>query len=189
MAAHGMTRANAIREGRTLLQQYGYNGFSFQDLAEKLGIRKQSLYVHFETKDDFVQQLLRDYRESNLIWSETIKDFEPDQKLGAWFDKFYRFACEGSLYCPVAALSADYNSLASSVRESLARLAEERRKWVESVVIEGQKKKVFRHDMTSKALAELVVTLGYGAQQVARLSGNPERIKSVKKEMLQLLLS
>jgi len=187
MAVHGMTRANAIKEGRVLLQTFGFNGFSFQDLAEKLGLRKQSLYVHFETKEDFALQLLEDYRQTSAAWFDTIKEFEPDQKLNAWFDRFYNFACEGFKYCPVNAFTGDYNSLPKSIQKSLADLADERRRWVESIVAEGQKKNIFHKNLPTKTLAELVVTLAYGAQQVARLSGDPERIKSVKKEALKLL--
>jgi TetR/AcrR family transcriptional repressor of nem operon len=189
MATHGTTRANALREGRKLLQIFGYNGFSFQDLADKLGLKKQSLYVHFETKEDFAHQLLADYKRSIDEWFDTVKEFEPDQKIGAWFDKFYRFACDGSQYCPLNALSSDFNSLVKPLQEAIRQIADERRKWVESIIVEGQKKKIFRRDMSTKTLTELVVTLGFGAQQVARITGDPERIKSVKKEMLNLLSS
>ncbi|MGR7122804.1 TetR/AcrR family transcriptional regulator, partial [Klebsiella aerogenes] len=36
----------------TLIQENGYQGFSYADLASKLGIRKASIHYHFPAKTD-----------------------------------------------------------------------------------------------------------------------------------------
>jgi AcrR family transcriptional regulator len=49
------TRALAINAADALLHQYGYQGFSMDDIANSIGVRKASLYHHFpEGKEQLV---------------------------------------------------------------------------------------------------------------------------------------
>ena len=46
------THDSLIELTDTLIQQNGYQGFSYADLADGLGIRKASIHYHFQTKTD-----------------------------------------------------------------------------------------------------------------------------------------
>src|SRR5436309_14940814 len=48
---------------RSLIIAGGYNGFSYADIAEVVGIRKASIHHHFPSKVDLVRTLVRRYRE------------------------------------------------------------------------------------------------------------------------------
>jgi len=45
------------------LRSSGYNGFSFRDLAEDVGVRSASVHHHFATKEALVSALVRRHRE------------------------------------------------------------------------------------------------------------------------------
>ncbi|MCR8644267.1 TetR/AcrR family transcriptional regulator [Paenibacillus sp. N1-5-1-14] len=45
---------------------HGYEGASLSQIAEELGMRKQSLYAHFKGKDDLFLQVLQDAKETEL---------------------------------------------------------------------------------------------------------------------------
>lgn len=45
-----------------LVQMVGYNGFSYADIAQKLGIRKATIHYYFPTKSGLCAGLLRRYR-------------------------------------------------------------------------------------------------------------------------------
>ena len=47
------THDSLIELTDTLIQQNGYQGFSYADLAKTLGIRKASIHYHFQTKPVF----------------------------------------------------------------------------------------------------------------------------------------
>ncbi|MBW7962322.1 TetR/AcrR family transcriptional regulator, partial [Bradyrhizobium sp. BR 10261] len=47
---------------RTLIIAGGYNGFSYADVAEVVGIRKPSIHHHFASKVDLVRTLVSRYR-------------------------------------------------------------------------------------------------------------------------------
>ena len=59
MAVLTGTKIKALLEGKTLLQKFGFDGFSFQDIADVLRLRKQSLYVHFKSKEDLAKTTLQ----------------------------------------------------------------------------------------------------------------------------------
>lgn len=45
---------------------HGYEGASLSQIAEEVGIKKQSIYSHFKGKDDLFMQVLRDAKEVEL---------------------------------------------------------------------------------------------------------------------------
>lgn len=45
---------------------HGYEGASLSQIAEKVGMKKQSLYAHFKGKDDLFLQVLHDAKEAEL---------------------------------------------------------------------------------------------------------------------------
>ena len=49
---------------RKLIVAGGYNGFSYADIADVVGIRKASIHHHFPSKVDLVRTLVQRYREA-----------------------------------------------------------------------------------------------------------------------------
>ncbi|MBE9916364.1 TetR/AcrR family transcriptional regulator [Paenibacillus donghaensis] len=45
---------------------HGYEGASLSQIAEEVGMKKQSIYAHFKGKDDLFLQVLRDAKEAEL---------------------------------------------------------------------------------------------------------------------------
>jgi AcrR family transcriptional regulator len=45
---------------------HGYEGASLAQIAEEVGMKKQSIYAHFKGKDDLFLQVLRDAKETEL---------------------------------------------------------------------------------------------------------------------------
>lgn len=187
MALTENTKTKALNEGKSLLQLFGYNGFSFQHIADALGLRKQSLYVHFKSKEELGEDLLETYRLNFLIWKDTVSIFGPEEKVIAWFDRFYRLLSDDLKYCPLAALAADYNSLPKPMQKKLTQVFEVRRAWLLEVVKEGQQKKVFRRDMKAEALAHILLTCAFGSQAAGRLAQDPESVRDAAKNILKLV--
>jgi TetR/AcrR family transcriptional repressor of nem operon len=181
------TRVRAIQEARGLLQTYGFNGFSFQHLADALGIKKPSLYDHFESKEDLGLVLIEDYLKTSKEWMETVASFEPLDKLGASYEQYVKFAHDKKRLCPLTAFSGEYNSLPESIQKGILTIVELRKGWLKSVLEEGQSKGVFRKDLSSDVLTQMVFTMGIGTQLVARLTNAPETIRAMKIQILKFL--
>ncbi|KGA97987.1 hypothetical protein AJ85_10700 [Alkalihalobacillus alcalophilus ATCC 27647 = CGMCC 1.3604] len=59
---------DAIKESAlALFAKHGYEGTSLAQIAESVGIKKQSIYSHFKSKDDLFLQLLNETFEIELI--------------------------------------------------------------------------------------------------------------------------
>jgi TetR/AcrR family transcriptional repressor of nem operon len=181
------TKVRALREAQNLLQSFGFNGFSFQHIADLIGIKKPSLYDHFKSKEELGQELVKDYLKCFTQWTETIEVFEPKDQIGAYFEIFYKFSSNAGKLCPLSAMIADYHSLPKSIHKLLTKMFLFQNTWLQKVIEEGQKKKVFRKDQTSKELADLIQSIGFGAQLIARMTEDPNSIKNRKEQALQLL--
>ncbi len=69
MGTANTTSEQIVLSARVLIAAGGYNGFSYEDIAKVVGIRKASIHHHFPAKVDLVRTLVERYRaevESNL---------------------------------------------------------------------------------------------------------------------------
>ena len=57
------TRSQILGAARELIAERGYNGFSYRDIAERVGIRNASIHHHFPAKSDLAVALVREARE------------------------------------------------------------------------------------------------------------------------------
>lgn len=60
-------KSNDIKEAALkFFTIHGYEGASLSQIAEEVGMKKQSIYAHFKGKDDLFLQVLRDAKEMEL---------------------------------------------------------------------------------------------------------------------------
>lgn len=64
---------------------HGYEGASLSQIADEVGMKKQSIYAHFKGKDDLFMQVLRDAKEtelsSKLDYFREIDPLHPEKDL------------------------------------------------------------------------------------------------------------
>lgn len=83
MGSANMTKVSKekiIREARELFREKGYVGASMQDLADKVGLRKASLYMRFPNKEALVPDVL------GLTLDETFS--QPDIASSDWYTAY-----------------------------------------------------------------------------------------------------
>jgi AcrR family transcriptional regulator len=77
-----------------------FEGFSFQDIADEVGIRKASLYHHFDSKDPVAIAVLKrggDWVSGQL---EATKELAPPERLERYFDLFRDLHGKAERMCP-----------------------------------------------------------------------------------------
>jgi len=187
MAVELGTKQKAIREGLGLLQRLGFNGFSFQHIADSLGIRKPSLYAHFESKEALGLDMLDSFKQSFTQWTDAMSEMEPRLKVSAYFDMIYKFSQKGGLYCPVASLNAEAHTLPGAMKKRLKAIHDMQAGWMKRVVAEGQGQGHFRNDLEANELAEFIISLGIGSQFLGRIHNEADKIKMIKRHALIFL--
>jgi TetR/AcrR family transcriptional repressor of nem operon len=188
MYSQESTRRRALREASGLLQTVGFNGFSLQDVADRVGIRKPSLYAHFASKAALGQALIADYQRAFTEWTDTIDGFSPLAKIEAYFDLAFRFSSRSGKFCPLVALVGDFHSFPPAVRRPIAQFYRTQRRWMEKVIRQGQREKRFRKDRSAESLAPGLLSLALGAQLIACVTAKPRLLQSLKAETASLVL-
>jgi TetR/AcrR family transcriptional repressor of nem operon len=167
------TKQRALKEGWALLQQHGYNGFSFQDIADRLGIKKPSLYVHFPSKEDLILTILQNYSDMFDQWSTRLNKDKPVERVRRVFDVFYSFTSDHQKICPILALTVDTSIPSKEIKKAMEMFVEKWLNWLAKQIAEGQKDGSIRKDMDPEALAAFIYSQGMGSQFQARLRKEP----------------
>ena len=86
---------------RSLIVAGGYNGFSYADIADVIGIRKASIHHHFPSKVDLVRTLVSRYREEAEagIAKLELQVFDPLEQLRFYVG--YWEACIADASAPI----------------------------------------------------------------------------------------
>jgi len=181
------TKAKILKEGRSLLQKHGYNGFSFQDIADVLKIKKPSLYDHYSSKEKLIIAILEDYGIMFEIWTEKVKDLSSSEKIRQVFHVFYSFSCDGKKVCPVLALTTDLKILTKPIQLAMKSFIDKWLLWLSEVLADGQKKQVIRMDIAPAELSQIIYSQIMGAQLQAKIRNNPALILDSANSIMTLI--
>ena len=167
------TKDKILKEGRALLQKHGYNGFSFQDIADKIEIKKPSLYDHFGSKEELMLGIIKRYSDAFDTWESSIASHTPLEEIRKVFDIYYAFTCDKQKVCPILALIVDMRDLSKDVQKEMRNFVDKWLTWLEARILEGQKNGSIREDMPATSLAHFIYSQGMGCQFQSRLQNDP----------------
>lgn len=173
------TAKKLIQKAQLLLQERGYQFFSFQDLADSVGIRKASVHHYFKTKDELARMMIVDYQQRLQLWIANIdaKAANPRHKLHAYFELFSDISRAGKSVCPGGSLLLDWNNFSKAVRVELQKLVDLHRLWVIGVLEDNIKNKGSRIQKEHVAAHALMIGASIqGALQIARASEEPAKV-------------
>ncbi|MDF3834586.1 TetR/AcrR family transcriptional regulator [Cupriavidus basilensis] len=129
------TRAHVLRVARDLIQTRSYLGFSFQDIADQVGIRKASLYHHFPSKEALGVEVLQESTAAFRAWSGALPG-RPAQKVAAYCRMFRDALHAGRGVCPAGALAPGWDCIDEALREAVRGLRAAQVGWLEGVLRE-----------------------------------------------------
>lgn len=181
------TRQELLDLAKSLLQRRGASGFSFQDLADRLKIRKASIHYHFKTKNLLLEELLKDYIQSFENWKEEKAKLSPWQQWESYSRIFRRLLKNEGLLCPQGALCVDSQSLPASLRKNLRDLHLQHKSWLTKLVKDGQRDGVFAKDLDPKATAILIGASLQGSLQLSRLHDHPAILEQCISQLERVL--
>jgi TetR/AcrR family transcriptional repressor of nem operon len=185
------TAAEILRSARTLIIAGGYHGFSYADIAEKVGIRKASIHHHFPTKVDLVRTLLKRYREdadAGIAEFERRSAGSVDQLrsyLGYWE------SCIGdptTSFCVCALLATQLPVLPDEIAQELRAFFRGLSSWLSSVLERGEKRGELRLTGTAHSEAEGFMATVHGAMLSARAYGDPTMFATITTPLLERLV-
>lgn len=180
------TKAELTQVALEMIQTRGYNAFSYQDLADRLEIRKASIHYHFPTKEDLGVYLIKNVSERFQTWKETqaALNLDPVAKLQAYFDYFGRIIASGTKVCPCGSLAAEWASLPKKLQEETGRHMNNHKSWLKATLEEGRKAGVFVNRGSVDEQAQFIYGTVQGVMQTLRAQGVVEQFEMVTKQLM-----
>lgn len=190
MSNASTTADDILACARTLITTGGYNGFSYADIADVVGIRKPSIHHHFPTKADLVRTLLSRYREeavAGLAYLEQ-RTSDPLEQLRNYTD--YWAACIRDASAPIcvcALLASELPVLPAEVALEVRAHFRMLSAWLTSVLERGQRVGSLELTDAPHIEAEGFMATIHGAMLSARAYDNPEIFGAVTARLIDRL--
>ncbi|MEN0057259.1 MAG: TetR/AcrR family transcriptional regulator [Bdellovibrio sp.] len=173
------TKSRALALGQSYLQTLGYNGFSFQTIADRLHIKKASLHYYFASKEELGLALISSYQQDFETWAEGLKSSSGPKKLNSFIEIFLEFSQDKNKICPQGVLCSDFNTLPPSLQKKLLSFHENQKAWLQKMLQDGIRNGEFRRDLPISATADFILSSLQGGVQMARLRKDFSIIKKI----------
>jgi TetR/AcrR family transcriptional regulator, transcriptional repressor for nem operon len=163
------TSAQILDVAERLVQERGFNGFSYADVARELEVTKAALHYHFASKAELGDALIERYAErffEALSKVDGVRSEAPE-KLRA-YAKLYADVFRDDRMCLCGMLAADYATLPDPMRERVVRFFDDNEVWLARVLDQGRKSGTVRFEGSSRAVARTLIGGLEGAMLVAR---------------------
>jgi TetR/AcrR family transcriptional repressor of nem operon len=131
------TKAEEIlNSAERLARRRGYNGFSFRDLAEEVGIKSASVHYHFPTKANLGAAVAQRYTERFIAGLGDPDDpgAGPRALLERYVDAFRRALVRDRQMCLCGMLGAEVESLPPEVASEVRTFFELNVEWLAAVL-------------------------------------------------------
>lgn len=168
-------REQILTSAQKLLQQRGFNGFSYADIADEVGIRKASLHHYFPTKIELGLALIESYsaqveRELDRISGSPLR---AGAKLAAYVD-LYRGSLRADRMCLCGMLASEVLALDIAMRPGLKRFFVRHTEWLTEILAAGKPKRMLIFNGAAADHARLFLSALQGALLMARATGDHE---------------
>ena len=131
------TRTKILNSAQRLIQTRILEGFSFQDIADEVGIRKASLYHHFDSKDAVAIGVLKRGADWVTGQLDATKELAPPERLECYFDLFHDLHGKAERMCPGGSFASVLGAVSPAVQRALHAFTKMHLDWLEGVVREG----------------------------------------------------
>jgi TetR/AcrR family transcriptional repressor of nem operon len=178
------TREEILISAEELLLKRGFNGFSYQHIAVRLGIRNAAIHYHFATKEDLGVALVRRYRLRFLAWTEEVaqQDVSAFEQLVSYLQTYVEHLEGRWRVSPVGIFGAEFDAIPDLMRREAQMLMRDVYEWMVQTLQQGRRDGsiVFDGDPRDKAM-EVAAAL-QGALQFASIAGR-ERFEQVFRQI------
>ncbi|WP_250476294.1 MULTISPECIES: TetR/AcrR family transcriptional regulator [unclassified Caballeronia] len=176
---------NTVREAlldhaQTLLMTHGYNGFSYRDLSELVGVKTSSIHYYFPTKEDLALEAVNAYSADLMSSIYAIDSSAPaDKKLDRYTKLFGRIIGGGNRICLCGMLAADIESLPEKVRHAVQSFYKANENWLAKVLAEGEAQDTLDAGGKPEAAARTLYAAFQGSLLGCRLFQTRARLEEV----------
>ncbi len=170
------TSEQILDVAQSLIVAGGYNGFSYADIADAIGIRKASIHHHFPTKAELVAALVDRYRHQTALGLKALQAQSPGpaDQLRSYVNFWQTCIQDATLpVCVCAMLAGEMPMLPDEVATRVRAHFHDLAGWLTSVLQAGAEQHVFRLNKQPEAEAQMLMASVHGAMLSARAFNDP----------------
>ena len=121
------------------MQERGFNGFSYADVADDIGVTKAGLHYHFASKAELGEALIARYAErfSAALAGVDAGAGDARVKLDA-YAALYADVLRAERMCLCGMLAAEYGTLPAPMQAAVLRFFDENETWLEELLLARQ---------------------------------------------------
>ncbi|ASL46899.1 HTH-type transcriptional repressor NemR [Burkholderia sp. AD24] len=174
-------RSQILDHAVTLIMLRGYNGFSYRDLSNLVGIKTASIHYYFPSKDDLVLEAVSSYSDEVLSSMNAIGDTLPaDAKLSKYTKLFGKTLGDGDQICLCGMLAADIESLPDDIRQAVQAFFKANERWLTKVLVQGVEEGTLAINGKPENAARALFAAYQGSVLASRLFKTKARLEDVE---------
>jgi TetR/AcrR family transcriptional repressor of nem operon len=176
------TAGKILDLAEALIQTRGYNAFSYQDIADELGVTKTSIHYHFESKTDLgiavIERYTRNFGDalSEIAASETATSLS---MFDHYTKPFLHFAETSDRVCLCGALAGEILALPEPLRRGVETFFKAHQQWLADILKRGVARGEFELVASPMKTARTIFGALQGALLVKRATGDLSQLKDV----------
>ena len=180
------TKMQALHLAKNYLQTLGFSGFSFQTIADALGINKASLHYYFFSKEMMGLAIMNDYIEGHKLWAIKVHDHSSKIKLEKLVKGFCALSAKkDGMICPVGSFSSDFNTVTPKMKKKIKQFHFLMRDWLIETINQGKKEGTVRRSLDTEIAADWFLSTLQGGIQIARVRKDQQSLKRLLELMLE----
>ncbi len=180
------TKTKILDAAERLVRTRGFNGFSYADVADHVGIKKASLHHHYPAKMDLGLALIERFSDSVLSYLDEI-----DRTQGKTLTKLreysqiYETSFHENQMCLCGMLAAEHETISDEMQHAVGLYFEKQEAWLQDVLTEGQERGELCFNGSPAEHARMIVTHFQGALLVAKSLNSLERIATTASNLIE----
>jgi TetR/AcrR family transcriptional repressor of nem operon len=182
------TRARILDVAERLLQDRGYNGFSYATVAAELQITKPALHYHFASKAELGEALVARYtaRFNQARAAIDIALTAPLAKLEGYAELYLDVLRQGRM-CLCGVLAAEYQTLPQPMQVGVTAFFDRNEDWLHNVLDQGRDDDSLQFSGSARDAAHVIISCLEGAMLLARPHGGIEGFNAAAANLLESL--
>lgn len=176
MKAVSPVREQLLEHTLTLLAMRGYNGFSYRDLAELVGVKTSSIHYYFPAKEDLALAAVQAY---TVTVGDILRGIDASLPLKEQIDRYlalWRKDLGTGRVCPYCMLAADACCMPQNVLAALQTFQCMHEAWISQRLERAVTEKGIELPGTPGACAMTILGALQSGLISARLFGKPCRL-------------
>lgn len=157
------TRAKIIELAQDMSMSSGFNGFSYRDIANELGIKPAAIHYHFPKKDDLGVAIAKDYYDQDIVTlTDSRQNQEPTERIQT-FKHLFTGLIKRRRLCLFVVVETGRNEVPEEMVARANEFTVYALDWLQETFAEGAERGQFKLSRAPRELANELYLLCFGA--------------------------